>query len=171
MVVYQRARWLLVSVPVLTIFLLALSRPSAGQSQGSSGASRVQGSVPTGQATATPLDLSLQDAFQRALNYNLGAIEGSQDTRAAHATRLRSLNALLPNLSARVGGTVQQLDLAAEGLGGLKIPGVHLPGVVGPFGVEDARAYLSQEIFSWSDIKSWKSSAEAEKRSIPPGPR
>jgi outer membrane protein TolC len=121
--------------------------------------------VPSGQATGTTLDLSLHDAFDRALKYNLGEIESSQNTRAAHAIRLRNLNALLPNLSARVSGTVQQLDLAAEGLGGLKIPGVRLPAVVGPFGVEDARGYLSQEIFSWSDIKNWKSASESEKAS------
>ena len=46
--------------------------------------------------------LSLKDAFDRALKYNLGAIEADEDTRAAHAVRLRNLNALLPNLSARV---------------------------------------------------------------------
>ena len=49
-----------------------------------------------------------------------------------------------------------------KGLSLLKIPGVHLPTVVGPFGVADARAYLSQEIFNWSDIKNWKSAKEAE---------
>jgi outer membrane protein TolC len=122
-------------------------------------------SVPTGQATGTTLDLSLHDAFERALKYNLGEIESSQNTRAAHAMRLRSLNALLPNFSARLSGTVQQLDLPAQGLGLLKIPGVHLPTVVGPFGVADARGYLSQEIFSWSDIKNWKSASEGEKAS------
>jgi outer membrane protein TolC len=122
------------------------------------------GSVPTGQATGTTLDLSLHGAFERALKYNLGEIESSQNTRAAHALRLRSLNALLPNLSARLSGTVQQIDLAAEGIN-LKIPGVRIPAVVGPFGVEDARGYLSQEIFSWSDIKNWKSASESEKAS------
>ena len=123
------------------------------------------GSVPTGQATGTTLDLSLQEAFQRALKYNLGEIESSQNTRAAHAVRLRSLNALLPNLSARLSGTVQQLDLPAEGLTLLKIPGVHIPEVVGPYGIADARAYLSQEIFNWSDIKNLKSASESEKAS------
>jgi outer membrane protein TolC len=123
------------------------------------------GSVPTGQATGTTLDLSLQDAFQRALKYNLGGIESSENTRAAHALRLRSLNALLPNLSARLSGTVQQLNLPAEGLTLLKVPGLHIPEVVGPYGIADARAYLSQEIFNWSDIKNWKSAAEGEKAS------
>jgi outer membrane protein TolC len=117
--------------------------------------------VPTGQATGTTLDLSLQDAFQRALKYNLGEIESSQNTRAAHAVRLRSMNALLPNLSARLSAAVQQIDLPAEGFN-LKIPGVSLPTVVGPFSVGDFRGYLSQEIFNWSDIKNWKSAAETE---------
>lgn len=153
----QRLRHFLISIPVVAGFLLASPRLGAGQTR-----SPFQGSVPTGQATGTILDLSLQEGFQRALKYNLGEIESSENTRAAHAMRLRGLNALLPNLSARLGGTVQQLDLAAEGLGGLKIPGVHLPAVVGPFGVEDARAYLSQEIFNWSDIKNWMSASATE---------
>ena len=144
----------------LAVFLLVSPRSSAGQTR-----NPFSGSVPTGQATGAPLDLSLQEAFQRALKYNLGEIESSQDTRAAHAIRLRSLNALLPNLSARLTGTVQQLDLPSEGLTLLKVPGLHFPETVGPFGVADARAYLSQEIFSWSDIKNWKSATEGEKAS------
>jgi outer membrane protein TolC len=51
------------------------------------------------------LDLSLQEAFERALKYNLGVVESSENTRAGHALRLRSLNALLPNLTARVSPT------------------------------------------------------------------
>ena len=156
---YQRARHLLISISTLTVLLIASPGSSAGQTS-----NPYAGSVPSGQATGTTLDLSLHDAFDRALKYNLGEIESSQNTRAAHAIRLRSLNALLPNLSARLGGTVQQIDLAAEGIN-LKIPGVRIPAVVGPFGVEDARGYLSQEIFSWSDIKNWKSASESEKAS------
>jgi outer membrane protein TolC len=142
------------------VFLLASQRSSAGQTS-----SPFLGSVPTGQATATTLPLSLQEAFQRALKYNLGGIESSQNTRAAHAVHLRSLNALLPNLSARLSGTVQQLDLPSEGLTLLPIPGIHLPAAVGPYGIADARAYLSQEIFNWSDIKNWKSASEGERAS------
>jgi outer membrane protein TolC len=120
------------------------------------------GSVPAGQPTGTTLDLSLQQAFERALKYNLGEIESSENTRAAHALRLRNLNALLPNLTARLSGEVQQLFLPALGIN-LKIPGAPIPTLVGPFGVADARAYLSQEIFNWSDIKNWKSAIEGEK--------
>lgn len=142
---------------VLAACLLACPGWSAGQTR-----SPFFGSVPSGKATGTTLDLSLQEAFQRALKYNLGEIESRENTRAAHAVRLRSLNALLPNLTARLTGLVQQLDLPAEGIK-LKIPGFNFPTVVGPFGVADARAYLSQEIFNWSDIKNWKSAIEGER--------
>ncbi len=156
----QRARYRLYSISVLVAFLFVSLRSSQGQTR-----DPFLGSVPTGHATGTTLDLSLQEAFQRALKYNLGEIESSQNTRAAHAVRLRSLNALLPNLSARLSGTVQQLDLPSEGLTLLPIPGIHLPAAVGPYGIADARAYLSQEIFNWSNIKSWKSASEGEKAS------
>ena len=155
----QQARYPLFSIFVLVAFLLVSPRFSAGQTR-----DLFLGSVPTGQATGTTLGLSLQEAFQRALKYNLGEIESSQNTRAAHAVRLRSLNALLPNLSARLSAAVEQINLKAEGFN-LTIPGVRLPTVVGPFGVADARADLSQEIFNWSDIKNWKSMSEGEKAS------
>src|SRR5262245_6150783 len=74
------------------------------------------GSVPTGQATNSILELSVSDAFQRALKYNLGGIESSQNTRAAQAVRLRALNALLPNLVARITGEINQISLRSEGL-------------------------------------------------------
>ncbi len=157
---HQRARRRLLAIFTFVAFLVASVRSGAGQSR-----NPFSGSVPTGPATGAPLDLSLSEAFQRALKYNLGEIESSQDTRAAHAMRLRSLNALLPNLSARLTGTIQQVDLPSEGLTLLKVPGIHFPETVGPFGVEDARASISQEIFNWSDIKNWKSATEGEKAS------
>jgi outer membrane protein TolC len=122
------------------------------------------GSVPTGQATATPVPLSLKDAFDRALKYNLGVIEADQGARAARAVRLRSLSALLPDLTTRISGTVEQLNLKALGFN-VHIPGVNIPTITPPFGVADARAYLSQQVFNWSDIKGLKSASESEKAS------
>lgn len=121
------------------------------------------GSVPAGEATVGTLDLSLGDALHRALKYNLGAIESDQDTRTAHAVRLRELNALLPDLSARISASREQINFKAQGLR-ISIPGVNIPTVVGPFGVTDARAYVS-DVFNWSDLKNWKSSEESEKAS------
>ena len=163
----QRTRELIASLSLLLPLLLGAPRPGVGQTAGASptiGQSQFQGSVPTGQASGTTLQLSLKEAFERALKYNLGVIESNQNTRAAHAARLRSLSALLPTLSARVSGTIEQINLRAQGLKST-FPGVSIPTIVGPFGVADARAYLSQEIFNWSDIRNWKSASESERAS------
>jgi outer membrane protein TolC len=122
------------------------------------------GSVPTGQPTNTVLDLSIKDAISRALKYNLGTIESGQAERAAHALRLRNLNALLPNLSARLNESLEQANLKARGFNP-NIPGVRIPTVVGPFAVQDARVYLSQDLFNSSNTKNWKAASEFEKAS------
>jgi outer membrane protein TolC len=126
--------------------------------------SRFLGSLPTGERTSTTLQLSLKDAFERALRYNLGLVESNQDVRAARAERLRSLNRLLPDIHGEVSGSREQLNLAAAGLS-FSIPGVSVPTVIGPFGVADARVYTTQSIFNWSDIKQWKSAAASEQAS------
>src|SRR5213594_2036600 len=154
-----KARLFVSSFSVVLTSLLAFPGPSAGQGQ-----NPFLGSMPTGQAAGTSLELSLKEAFDRALKYNLGLIESDQNTRAAHAVRLRRLSAMLPNLSARVSGTIEQINLKASGFN-FTFPGVHVPTIVGPFGVADARAYLSQQVFNWSDIKNWKSALESEKAS------
>jgi outer membrane protein TolC len=159
MFVHQRARHLVFPITFFVILTFESQTSSAGQTQ-----SPFLGSVSTGQATGTTLDLSLKESFERALKYNLGVIESGQDTRAAHAVRLRRLNALLPDLSARVTGALEQINLKAQGFN-LAIPGFRIPTIVGPFGVADARAYLSQEIFAWSDIKNLKSASESERAS------
>lgn len=177
MVGKHRAGLLLFLMTVVLTCLLTAPQPSVGQGAppsasgqapgtaiASGAESPFQGSVPTGQAVATPLPLSLREAFDRALKYNLGGIESDQEMRAAHATRLRNLNALMPNLTARMSGEIEQLDLKTLGVN-FTIPGVSISPIVGPFGVADARGYLSQEIFNWSDIKNWKSGVEGEKAS------
>jgi outer membrane protein TolC len=122
------------------------------------------GSVPAGQQTGATLDLSISDAIDRALKYNLGIIESGQTERSASAVRLRNLNALLPNLSARLNESLEQTYLKALGFN-LNIPGTRTPTVIGPFAVQDVRAYVSQDLFNWSSIKNWKSASESEKAS------
>src|SRR5215831_11331996 len=173
----QLVRVLVGPLAVLVTLLLASARPYTGQTVGASAPSGVgqpaampsgqaqspfSGSVPTGQATGTPLPLSLKEAFDRALKYNLGVIESDQNTRLARAAKLRSLNALVPNITARLSATIEQVNLAALGLPVSQFP-PGFPAVVGPFGIADARGYISQNVFNWSALKSWKSSTEAEK--------
>lgn len=131
--------------------------PIASQSQ-----SPFLGSVPTGKATGTVIPLSLKDAIDRGLKYNLGLVESDQGTRASRAARLRALNNLLPSVTAHLQSSVQQVNLKALGI---NIPFPGFPTIVGPFGTGDARAYLSQSVFDWSDIKNWKSASENQKAS------
>jgi len=158
------------SLAVTLALLLCAPQPCAAQTgpPGAAAPSLSQnpflGSVPTGQASSAPLALSLKEALNRALNYNLGVIEANEDTRAAHAVRLRNLSALLPNLSARVTSTVEEINLKTFGFF-VNIPGIRIPTIVGPFGAADARFTFSQEVFNWSDIKSVKASSESEKAS------
>jgi outer membrane protein TolC len=109
-------------------------------------ASSFQGSVPSGQATDQTIDLTLDDAIQRGLKNNLGVILSGQQTAGARAERLSSLQALLPSIDANQKVSIQQIDLAALGL---RVPG--FPTIVGPFGYEDLRAYLT---WSLVDLKS-----------------
>ena len=120
------------------------------------------GSVPTGQPTGTVLPLSLSEALERGLKYNLGLIESDLHARAARAQRLKDLSELLPNVNASLSQSAEQVNLRALGL---KIPLPGFPVVVGPFGVEDARAYWSQKVFDWNAVQKLRASRRSERAS------
>jgi outer membrane protein TolC len=145
----------------LSFLLLAFAPTCRSQAQAQN---PFLGSVPACPNTGTTLELPLPAALERALKYNLGTIEGEQNTRAAHAVRLRGLNALLPNLTGRISAALQQINLKAEGIN-ISTPGVHIPAVIGPFETADVRAFFSQELFNWSDIQGFRSSIASEKAS------
>lgn len=96
------------------------------------------GSVVTEKATDQVIQLSLKDAINRGLKANLGALLTEQGITSARAQRWRALQQMLPDLTGRVGESVQEVNLAAMGL---KFPGV--PTIIGPFSNFDARAYLT----------------------------
>lgn len=132
---------------VLAVTSLAQQLPSQipGQSTGPTAGS-FQGSVTVGQANGQTVDLSLDDAIQRGLKNNLGAILSGTQTASARAQRLSQLQSLLPDAEFNAHEAVMQVDLAAEGL---RIPG--FPTIIGPFGYTDLRASLS---WSLVDVKS-----------------
>lgn len=113
------------------------------------------GSVATGAAGAAPLKLTLQDAIDRALKANLGLLVRGSETSAARAERLRTLSALLPNVSASLAETETQISLAVYGF---HFAGV--PSIVGPFSFTDARAFANAPVFDWTAFKNLKASAE-----------
>ena len=119
-----------------------------------------EGSTPTGSASSRPLSLTLEDAIKRGLTYNLGAIGAGEAGRLARAQRLAAVAQLLPDVLGNVHETVQQIDLAAQGLRiNLPIPGFHFPAIVGPFNYFDLRANLSENV-SLTNVRNWRSSQE-----------
>lgn len=124
-------------VIVGTIFSL-----SAGAMAQSAAQNPFAGGVPSGRPAAGELTLTLAEAMERGLKYNLGLVLSQQGTRTAEALRLRALSGLLPKASIHVSETAQQINLAAMGFSGF--PGI--PQIIGPFSVVDARASVTQPV-------------------------
>jgi len=101
------------------------------------------GSVKAASVTDASLTLSLTDAIDRGLQYNLGLIEASTAGAAARAARLRALSALLPTVSATAAKVYEQASLREVGL---TLPG--LPPTTGGFTFEDVRLHVTQSVYS-----------------------
>src|SRR5208283_4894981 len=74
------------------------------------------GSIPQGKLTAEPIDLTLEEAVDRGLKYNLGLYLSNQTTAEARAARLQSLSQMLPNINGTFAEEVQRLNLKSFGL-------------------------------------------------------
>jgi outer membrane protein TolC len=118
------------------------------------------GSVPSGPATNMVLRLPLNEAINRAVRYNLGAIESDENTRAARGQRLLALSHLLPQVSAGITENVDQVNFTALGLGAVHIPGI--PAVAGPFSYSTASASVSQTLFSYESIQRFRAARTSE---------
>src|ERR1700757_689690 len=147
--------------PGLSILLLGLlvgqmtptrgpqTAPSAPAPAGLNSSS-YQGSVPTGEGSAQPLDLTLDDAIQRGLRYNLCAILSTTQPAGVRGQRLSQLQTLLPTVDASWKWSVQQVDLAALGL---RVPG--FPSIVGPFGYTDLRGNFSWAVVDVNSLRTY----------------
>ena len=85
------------AAPPLICGAQAVPSQALGQSSGPT-AQSFQGSVVQGDASAQPLDLSLDDAMQRGLRNNLGIILNGTQTAGARGQRLSDLQSLLPEV-------------------------------------------------------------------------
>src|SRR5215470_9699768 len=129
--------WALVSLAIPVLAVAQTNQPSANF-----------GSVPSGPASNEVLHLTLRDAINRAVRYNLGQIESGENARIVRGQRIRALSALLPQVSAGASENVEQFSTATLGI---KIP--QIPSVVGPFSFSTAQASASQTPFSFESIK------------------
>ena len=104
--------------------------------------------------------LSLRDAMDRALEYNLGSISLSEAVRQSRGELKVVRSELLPNLNGYLSETVEQLNLRAAGIRfNIPIPGIAIPSIVGPFNYFDLRATLSQTV---ADFTAWNNHRSAE---------
>src|SRR5262245_57840608 len=108
------------------------------------------GGVPQGPATPQPVFISIGDAIQRALAYNLGVLEAEERVDRAQGARRLALSERLPHLSASVSESRRTFNLQAFGFP--LQPGI--PRLIGPFNVFDARLFLSQSVVSKSVMKT-----------------
>ena len=133
---------------------------SPGQAiPGTQGVSPFAGSTPTAVVPGV-LPLSLQNAIERGLKQNLGALLSSSDIKAARGQRWQELSALLPQVTADPYINDSKINLAEFGF--TNISGFNIPPSVGPFSYFDARVNVSQSLFDWKLINN----ARAAKQSL-----
>ena len=100
--------------------------------------------------------LSLQEALQRGLAHNLGAVGMAQSVRQTSAQVTVARSALLPNINGTLSETVTQSDLTAMGLH-ISVPGFSIPSVVGPFNYFALQASLSQTVANMTSLNNYRS--------------
>jgi outer membrane protein TolC len=105
--------------------------------------------------------LSLREAVDRAIEFNLGAVGLTQAVRQARGQTKIARSALLPNLNASLSETVQQTNLQALGVHfDLPVAGFSPPTIVGPFNYFDLRASLSQTVLDLTARNNYLASKE-----------
>jgi outer membrane protein TolC len=133
---------------------------------------QVQGPFAGSSTGKTPFSgqLSLREAIERGLRYNLGAAGVAQAVRQAHGQSRVARSVLLPNLNGGLSETVEQLNLAASGFH-FNLPpslGFSIPSIVGPFNFFDLRATLTQtvaDMTAWNNYRAAKENLRANELS------
>jgi outer membrane protein TolC len=154
----------LVLVPLLTAAFFA--QPLAAQTAGSAGTftgtigstgtislpaltdssqNPFEGSASTDKLVPGSVPITLLDAIDRGLKYNLGLYTAHVAQDTVYGARLRALSELLPKVSAGASETIQQINLATFGLA---VPG--FPTIVGPFAVNDVRGFVSSPVLDFT---------------------
>ncbi len=141
-------------------FLVPSYAPSGAQLTTSSKVDQIYGSIPTGPATSTAIQLSLDDAVSRGLDRNLALFTAQQNQRVEAGQTLSAFNALMPSLTAQAQTATQSVDLVAMGIkpsvvAPLLPPGVTLPAII-KVNNTAAQINLSQQIFNLPAIELYR---------------
>jgi outer membrane protein TolC len=165
-----RRRWVLLLAGVL----LCGATKALAQSETTPGASTPGEAIPgTGGvnsfAASAPaklvpgvLPLSLQEAIDRGLKQNLGALLSNADIRSARGQRWEQLSALLPHVTAAPYVAESKINLDEGGFAGLASM-FHLSPSIGPFSYFDVRATVTQTLFDWKSINATRAASQSLK--------
>ena len=129
---------------VMCVFFVA-GLLSGGHSQAAEPPRQIQEELPA-------LKLSLKDAIEAALDKNPNVRLYKERIEAARGVSITQLGALLPNVASSARYSNQTFYRGT--IGGS-------PTRSDPFDIADARATLSQSLFSWSLIERWRASRAA----------
>ncbi len=116
------------------------------------------GSIPQGKATPEILDLTVEEALDRGLKYNLGLYLAARVTEQSRAAHLHALSDLLPVVNGSFTEEDQKLNLKQFGF---TFPG--FPTSVGPFGISDLRATGSWTVLDFHSINSIQAATQSVK--------
>jgi outer membrane protein TolC len=152
------ARFLFANVPRLSRAILIVLAAFCFAGTTAAQNSAVNASVPNGTASNDMLRLTLRDAINMALRYNLGAIESGENAQTARGQRLVALSYLLPQVSAGVSEIGGQTSLATFGVKSSPF----VPNILGPYAYSKVDASLSQTLFSLESIQRFRSARTAE---------
>jgi outer membrane protein TolC len=112
------------------------------------------GSVPADKLKPGVLDLSVDDAINRGLKFNLGLVLSGQATVQAKAARLKELSNILPQLNGSLRESESKVNLVAEGFN-LGSFGESLGiGSSVRFSNSDARVSMSENLVDLHDIEN-----------------
>jgi hypothetical protein len=112
------------------------------------------GSVPACGVNNKTIELSLTQAIDCGLRFNLGLIDSQQGNASARAARMRALSVLLPQLSATASEQFAQYSAIPTGAEKISfsIPAVgqtiHFPQEVGPFNYQYTGFTVSQSLLN-----------------------
>ena len=120
------------------------------------------GSVPSGDRTQAPIALSLHEAIDRGLKTNLGLLVSDSASESARGRRMQALSALLPRVDAHATQMEEQLNLATIGFS-LKIPGVSINSISGPFHYTDVRASAAWNVYDGPSRQRLRAASEAQR--------
>jgi outer membrane protein TolC len=122
--------------------------------------SQISGSVAAGAVTPEVRRLTLRDAVEMALRYNLGAIESEEAARTAKGQRVQALSALLPQVG--LGASYNNAQVTSASLGFSSTPILPVPSVIGPFHYSTIALSASQTVFSLESIRRFQGTQTAE---------